>query len=417
MPASGEPSTTKRLRTDPSSQQTAPPITTPWEASLCKVTATLATLPTLHESQKTYLMTAHHEFISLQKKLKNFQNRLNEVNVENYVPRSAKFNFELNCSNQLYSEQQAKVDELRQACSMAILLAQEKLRKQVAELIKLEITSVKSRVEKLFATTVVTTANTIAMIDPDIQETDAAKIYRTVFDHTDATSLLRHSTMSSSQRLYDVIFHLGKDSAATTPAASDATSSTQTSDVSTTSGSQPYRPATQSQSQDDSLLSKPYVTIFKTAIQAIFVDSWTTYTTSEAHLQNLKSVQLYLESARAATASGATAMDVDELQLPSNNNVETIVNRAVDEKTKSLQTEISRLRQQITSKNVHRGASTTSASSKKKKVTFQDPTAARTGGRQAAGSDNVSKRGKASLKKRTPRSNKNKRNSKKTGRN
>ena len=427
MPASGVPPTTKRLRTDPSNQQKAPPITTPWEASKCKVTATLATLPTLHESQKTFLLASHHSFLTLQKKLKTFEARLKEVDVANYVPRSAKFKFELNCSTQLYDTEQTAVDELRRDCSIDLLVVQEKLRQNVVKLIRLEIKSVKSQIEKLFATTVTTTAHTIAIIDLNIAETDAAKIYRSVFNGPHAAKLLQNSCISTANRLYDVLFHLGRD---VTPIIF-ATASTQGSlNTASTQGSHnldntqrsatAYRaPRFDPQSQDNDTLpdNLSSVTVFKTVIESIFTDSWTVFLNSENHVSNLKSVQLYLESARAATTSGTTAMDVEELQLPNNKTVEAIITRAVDDKTKSLRAEVSRLRTLVSAKNVTRGAKHPSASAKKKTVTYKNPTDDRhENATRAGGSDNGSKKGKASNKTRPKQSNKNKTTSRKNGR-
>lgn len=230
--------------------------------------------------------------------------------------------------------------------------------------------------------------------------------------------------MSSSDRLYDVLFNLGQDippATAPTPPATTFLNTPKSQDSTTSSQAtpQPYRAHVYTQSQDFLYLAQSNcVTIFKTVMRSLFLDSWTVFLESEAHVQNLKSVQLYLESARAATSSEATAMAVDDLPLPKNDQVEAIVTRAVNEKTKSLQAEIFRLRTHVTSKNVNRGALKSGASSKKKKtnkaVTYKDPIESR--GKPAADSGKGSRKDKASSQKRKPPSTKKMNNTRKTGR-
>src|SRR5210317_284286 len=73
----------KRTRKDPSDPfADSKSTTTPFEASKCKLVEMLATLPTLRESQKTYILDTHVQFIKLRKTLKNLRNRKAETSVE-----------------------------------------------------------------------------------------------------------------------------------------------------------------------------------------------------------------------------------------------------------------------------------------------------------------------------------------------
>ena len=407
MTASGD-RPNKRTRKDPSSDRFAgskKPTTTPFEASKCTLVEKLATLPTLHESQKTYLLDKHVEYIKTRKTLKNLIAREKETAVDLYKLKSTRFAFELCCSDRLYEDKKTAVDELRATCKLAVETMQEKLRKEVLKLIKLEIESVKLNIQELFLSTILLIANTLALLDPTVEDFHYCDIYQFSFDSAQhSPSLLKYSCFADANALYDMIFQQEQKVTPAPTAAANATAAI------------PAPIATAYRCPDppeyNVTATTPAVPTFIVAIEALFTTSWDSFLKCERDLAQDQAVYKYIKTFETADASEATAMDIDDIQTDDNKTLEETVKRAMAIESKKIRADLEKALNQL-AKNAKRGALQPSASPKKKTVSFRTPLdhSRKQKGKQAAEADNASSKGTRRKKKAQKSSNKSKQRS------
>jgi len=345
----------KRTRKDPSDPSGNPKSTiTPFEASKCKLVEMLATLPTLRESQKTYLLDTHVHFIKLRKTLKNLHSRKTEASVEFYKLRSTRFNFDLSVSDQLYSEKKADIDAMRETCTLAIKIMQEKLREEVVKVIKLEIDSVLKRIKSLYLDTVSVVAKTLAMLDPSVDDDRAHDICRFCFDKAaHAPVLFKHSGFDNANDFYDQIFENERQA-----------------DPASVQQRTPYRHT--ADTQYSVTATTPAVVTFLSVIKSLFTTSWDIYVSSELEREKSQAVHQFIKTITTAKASETTAMQVDDIQAPDNPTLDETIKRAVALEGKKIRSELQKDLRPI-SKNSTRGGTKSTASLKKKTVSFQDP--------------------------------------------
>src|SRR5210317_243192 len=345
----------KRTRKDPSDPfADSKSTTTPFEASKCKLVEMLATLPTLRESQKTYILDTHVQFIKLRKTLKNLRNRKSETSVEFYKLKSTRFNFDLNVSDRLYEEKKNDIDSMRENCILAIKIMQEKLREEVVKVIKLEIDSVLGRIRSLYVDAVSIIAKTLAMLDSSIDDANAHEIARFCFDKdVHATVLFKHSGFDSANAFYDQIFETERSA-----------------DPVGTQRAEPYRHS--NDTRYTVTATTPSVVTFLTVVKSLFTTSWDIYVNSEKEQENSQAVTHFIKSVTAAKASEATAMQVDDIQAPDNPTLDATIKRAVALEGKKIRSERQKTLRP-TSKNTTRGGTKSAASLKKKTVSFQEP--------------------------------------------
>ena len=409
MAASGD-RPNKRTRNDPSSDPSAgsKKTITPFEASKCTLVEKLATLPTLHESQKTYLLDTHVRFTKLRKNLKNLQNRRKETDVDTYQLKSARFAFTLTSSDHLYSDKKKEVDELRENCVLAITHMQSKIRKEVVKLIDLEIESIKNRIQKVFAEAIFLTANSLAILDPSLTQANSHDIYRFCFDNAqNAPLLLKYSCFADANGLYDLAFEAEQQVASTRAPATPAAGV-----PAPTAYRCPDEP-TYAVTATDSV-----VPTFFAVAESLFTLSWNSYLKAEQDILHDQQVSKYIKTVMAASASDVTAMDVDDIQTPDNNTLEQTVKRAMAAESKKIRAALEKTLGNQLAKNVPRGALKPGASPKKKKVSFRQPLEqpGKRRGKQAADSDNDSSKGNRRKNKARNSSTKNKQRSKNRGR-
>ena len=392
MAASGD-RPPKRSRKDPSDPSgTKEKTTTPFEASTCKLVEMLATLPTLRESQRHHLLDVHTQFVKLRKTLQNLRTRKAEASVEDYQLKSTRFKFELNVSDQLYGEKKPEVDTLRENCKLAIALMQEQIRKQVVKVIDLEIDSIQTRLQNLFADTTILTSHTLAILDPSADERQAHDVYRIWFDDDEhAATLLKHSGFANSTELYEFLFK--QETQANPPPPADPANGV---------------PAPVAYFRPDNprysvTATSPAATTYFASIKALFRDSWDVYAQIESDNEKTLKVSKLIQILRAERASEQTAMDVDDIQEANNNTLKETVARAVAAEGKKIRTE---LQKDLKSKNGDRGDTKPAASLKKKTGQHpkkpqqpnktnpkNQPQRGKTKGKQAAESDDDSSKG------------------------
>ena len=386
--------TNKRHRSDPiADASTSTRTTTPFEASKCKVISALGNMPTLQESQHSYFLEAHQEFIKLKKQIKNFESRSKLMDDDNHTIRSAKFKFTLNASDLLLGDNATVVTELQSTIDDKILLLQNDIKLQLKRLIDEEIEAHKKALQLAFAQFVIASSASLAILDRTVPQKSFADVYRIVFDLDAETAAiaLKNVYLANTDQLYDLIHSMqdhDTNPEFAAPPATQSQSQSQTEVLITGAWRTPLHQHIYAVTENSNC-----VNTFARLIRLIYDESWKTWLDQNHQAQASRDVAKFLSATRAVTSSKQTAMDIDQLAVPGNNTLSDVVNRAVSEKTSKLQRQIKTLQHQL-SKN-SRGASATSASLKKKKVHFK----LQNGKADAADKDSFKKNPKGKYKK------------------
>ncbi|CAJ1945388.1 unnamed protein product [Cylindrotheca closterium] len=249
--------------------------------------------------------------MKLKKTLNTFNDRLQLLQKPGYVASSCNFKFELNPTDRLLADDEAKVEKLHDEVNIARVLFQGQMQAQIIALVKLEIASVQNAIRKSVAKSIVDITTTLALLDPTLEEGHNSDIFQFVLDTdtADLPSLLQHSEFQTKHKLYDLIHTFAQEQAtATTP--TDA-----------------YRPTEdRTYAVDD---TSPTVILFLQISQAVFVTSWDTYLKQIALLENTKKVKAYLSASTAEKATQDTAMALADLDLNDPVTVKNVIDKSV----------------------------------------------------------------------------------------
>jgi hypothetical protein len=112
----------------------------------------------------------------------------------------------------------------------------------------------------------------------------------------------------------------------------------------------------------------------KNLLHALFVQSWTAYLAVKSEQQRQLALQEFLEAALKDSATEPVAMMLDGLTLESP-ELQDFVTSAIADQTKSLQSQVSKLHNQLNAKNQSKGAKSKASALPQKQKGRKDPPA------------------------------------------
>ncbi len=334
----------------------------PQAVEMAKLAASV-TLASLPPAIKSLAMRYHSTFLKLRIDLRNLDNTQSRLAKEDFIPRSARFDFVLNATDRVKEHASPEYKALLEETDLEIIISQRKFKRLIIRQLNLEIKTTKKILREHFCTSIVSLANAVAIHHPTVPANASSELVHLVFErhHQTLLEFLEIPPLDPQDfftRLHDActlpggvheVASLGPDAIARVQA-----------------------------------LEEP----LKALLDALFCRSWHAYLDSKENALRQLTLQEFVESEIKEKATAPVAMEINSLTTDS---PEQVANA-----TRSLQKQVSRLQNQLNKKNKSLGAKKSRAQPKKKKDSLQTrpPAAAK----KAAVADND----RTSAKKKVP---------------
>jgi hypothetical protein len=299
-------------------------------------------------------MRYHSTFLKLRIDLRNLDNTQSRLAKEDFIPRSARFNFALNATDRVKEHASNEYKTLLEQTDLELILFQRRCKGLIVRQLDLEIKTTKKILREHFCTSIVSLANAVAIHHPTVPDNASSELVHLVFERHHQT-LLEFSEIAPLDpqefftRLHDAcplpggvheVASLGPEAIARVQA-----------------------------------LEEP----LKALIDALFCRSWHAYLDSKENALRQLTLQEFAESEIKEKSTAAVAMEIDSLTTDSP-EVGEAIKEQVANATRSLQQQVSRLQNQLNEKNKSPGARKSRAQPKKKKdspQTTRPPAAAK----------------------------------------
>ena len=184
------PASPKRHRSEEADE--LPPSASAYERAKFAVKVTLASLPPTITSLAEEF---HTKFLSLRIELRRLDLTKARLAKEDFVPNSTRIKFELGATTRVKESAAAEYTTLVAQTEIQVALFKAELKKQIVQLVELEIETAKTALRTLFCKSVAALAITVAIDHPTVDHTCASDLVAHTFErHHD--SLLRHSEFS-----------------------------------------------------------------------------------------------------------------------------------------------------------------------------------------------------------------------------
>jgi hypothetical protein len=355
----------KRVRIAPEPSKTRQ---IPQAIEMAKLAASV-TLASLPPAIKTLAMRYHSVFLNLRIDLRNLENTQSRLAKDDFIPRSARFDFTLNATDRVKEHASAEYKTLLEQTDLELILFQRTVKRLIVRQLDLEIKTTKKILTEHFCTSIVSLANAVAIHHPTVPNNASSELIHHVFEQHHQTLLVFSEIPPENPQEFFTPLH----DACPLPGGVHEIASLGPEAIARV---------------------MPLEEPLKALLDALFCRSWQAYLDSKETTVRQLALQDFVESEIKERATAAVAMDIDSLTADSA-EVGMVIKEQVANATKNLQKQVSRLQNQLNVKNKSPGAAKSRARSTKKKDTSQ----ARPAARKAA--DAVKE--PASAKKKAPR--------------
>jgi hypothetical protein len=386
---------TKRVRINPETEVLGNNKTPTTIANKCVSDHVVSLLPAM----KSLLQHYWKKFFKFQQQCHQISNKLNKMDNETFVPKSAAINFTLGGSTIV--KESAEFTKLAEDTTTLIDKFKKSIGENVSKAAKLEYETVKQEVRLVFCDACNKFAHAIILQSTSTDTVNDIDIHNLVY-----TSILSTPTCLSEVYMTSVEFQtlykkqFPEHQPVTLPQVSQQQVvrriTRQTSTTATTATtSRHFRSASSqqlsdlSEAEDNSVApedpernSTPVISapisncqLLSRSLTAIFVKPWNAYVTEiDKRLKDNKLKRFVVEITETQATDDAAAR-LDKERTIDAKTIEQLIDEKVNKRTKSLTNEINQLKQQLVrSKNSTRGGTPNRASSKKKQKTDKKET-------------------------------------------
>jgi hypothetical protein len=323
----------KRVRIAPS---TASPAQSAVEKAKFAVAVALTTLPS---AIKTLAYKYNAKFLELRIHLRTLDSTKSRLLQEDFIPHSARINFELNASKRVQEQAGAEYQALAEQASYALAIFKNTIKQKIARVVDLEIQVCKDEIAREFCKAVFAIAGAFAINHPHLDVANTRDLIYLVFEKHFAV-LLEFTELPDAQSFFNLF------------------------KTATELNEEAHEHATLSLDRQHPV--EPGEEPLRNLLEALFVQSWNAYLGVKAEQQRQLDLQEFLEVSLKTTATEVVAMELDSLTLESP-ELQEFVNSAIAAKTKGLQTQVSKLNNQLNAKNQNKGAKKPGAQPQKQK--------------------------------------------------
>jgi hypothetical protein len=314
----------------------APPAASAVEKAKFAVALALTSLPS---AIKTLAYKFNAKFLELRIQLRTLESTKSRLLQEDFYPHSARIKFELNATRRVKEQAGAEYQALAEQASYALAIFKNTVKQKVARVVDLEIKVCKDEIANEFCKGVFALAGAFAINHPVIDSVHTNDLINLVFENHHPM-LLEYAELSDGQSFFNR-FRIA----------------TELPDEAHVHGSLPLERKYPVEAAEES---------FTNLLEAVFVRSWNAYLGIKAEQQRQLDLQEYLETSLKNAATAPVAMQLDNLTLDSI-ELKDFVASTIADQTKSLQSQISKLTNQLNAKNQTSGATKSSARPEKKK--------------------------------------------------
>jgi hypothetical protein len=276
------------------------------------------------------------------------------VNDADVIPQSARFKFELSCSDRVKELPEYK--ELHDQTTDIVSEMQLQLKKQIIAASKLEIISITAEIQRHLAKSIRLITSAILVLNNDKSNVDA-KVYSLVQNYIDNLSAHTPMTLEKFITIYKQVHTIETFPPSNTTNA--ATSTTTASSTNTTTptvspffaaaSSRSTRPATSQENDNDgdAVMINKDIKDIKTIIENVFVSSWTRF--AEQQSKNELTVQLKkLSSTFFTTRSTSEAVAVvDAEPAADKKELKALIRLETDANTRTLTKQLEALKKEL----------------------------------------------------------------------
>jgi hypothetical protein len=345
----------KRARTSKKTHN-AHPQQPPTAVQMARLAAAV-TIASLPPAIKSLASTYHQQFLQLRIDLRVLESTESRLAKEDFVPHSTRFKFDLNASARVKEHAGNEYTTLAERADLALCIFKVAAKRQIVQLVELEIKTLKLAIARLFCQAIGTLAIAMCIHHPQVEGPHQAHfLVYLVFERHHRT-LLEFSELSpdTPQDFFDLF--------------------QETHPVPTGAHQHSTLELHETYAVDAAEVS------FKELVDALFCRSWLAYIHAKQQTQRQLELQEYVETQLKERATQPVAMEIDQITTDSPELAEA-VKAQVAQHTKSLQAQVSRLTNTLNGlKNMPSGATKSGARQQKKKDSTpraaQQPPAAR----------------------------------------